>query len=55
MILSNTAAHRYVDKRMENGETFQSSYTYLLDQKSKELAILNIPYLEKDDFLTKEL
>lgn len=53
--LSNTAAHRYVDKRMENGETFQSSYTYLLDQKSKQLAILNIPYLEKDDFLTKEL
>lgn len=53
--LSNTAAHRFVDKRMENGETFQSSYTYLLDQKSKELAILNIPYLEKDDFLTKEL
>lgn len=53
--LSNTAEHRFVDKRMENGETFQSSYTYLLDQKSKELAILNIPYLEKDDFLTKEL
>ncbi len=53
--LSNTAAHRFVDKRIENGETFQSSYTYLLDQKSKELAILNIPYLEKDDFLTKEL
>lgn len=53
--ISNTASHRYVDKRVENGETFQSSYTYLLDQKSKELAILNIPYLEKDDFLIKEL
>jgi len=53
--ISNTASHRFVDKRVENGETFQSSYTYLLDQKSKELAILNIPYLEKDDFLTKEL
>ena len=53
--ISNTASHRYVDKRIENGETFQSSYTYLLDQKSKEIAILNLPYLEKDDFLTKEL
>lgn len=53
--ISNTASHRYVDKRIENGEAFQSSYTYLTDQKSKEIAILNLPYLEKDDFLTKEL
>ena len=53
--ISNTAVHRYVDKRLENGETFQSSYTYLIDQKSKAIAILNLPYLEKDDFLTKEL
>ncbi|MFD0990630.1 ATP-binding protein [Mariniflexile jejuense] len=53
--ISNTAVHRYVDKRVENGETFQSSYTYLIDQKSKSIAILNLPYLEKDDFLTKEL
>ncbi len=49
------ARHRYVDKREENGEIFQSSYTFILDQKSKPLAILNIPYLEKDDFLDKEL
>lgn len=53
--ISNTASHRHVDKRIENGEAFQSSYTYLIDQKSKEIAILNLPYLEKDDFLTKEL
>ncbi len=53
--ISNTASHRFVDKHDENGEIFQSSFTYLLDQKSKAIAILNIPYLEKDDFLTKEL
>lgn len=53
--ISNTASHRFVDKHEENGEVFQSSFTYLLDQKSKSIAILNIPYLEKDDFLTKEL
>ncbi|AUS05282.1 sensor histidine kinase [Pseudotamlana carrageenivorans] len=53
--ISNTAVHRYVDKHKENGETFLSSYTYLTDQKSKALAILNLPYLENDDFLTKEL
>ncbi|WP_406685400.1 ATP-binding protein [Seonamhaeicola sp. MEBiC1930] len=47
--------HRYVHKLIENGETFQSSYTFLLDKNSKPLAILNLPYLEKDDFLTKEL
>ncbi|WP_235835918.1 sensor histidine kinase [Cognatitamlana onchidii] len=49
------AQHRYVDKLKENGETFQSSYTYITDNRSKPLAILNIPYLEKDDFLDKEL
>ncbi len=53
--ISNTAIHRYVDKHKENGETFQSSYTFITDQKSKSIAILNIPYLEKDDFLSKEL
>ncbi len=53
--ITGLAEHRYVDKHQENGETFQSSYTFIKDQKSKSLAILNIPYLEKDDFLSKEL
>lgn len=52
---SEIAQHRYVDKHKENGETFQSSYTYITDNRSKAIAILNIPYLEKDDFLSKEL
>ena len=51
----NTAEHRYVVKNRKNGETFQSSYSYILDSKSKPLAILNLPYLENDDFLNKEL
>ncbi|WP_231928758.1 PAS domain-containing sensor histidine kinase [Formosa sp. Hel1_31_208] len=53
--ISNTAEHRYVIKNRKNGETFQSSYTFILDAKSKPLAILNLPYLENDDFLNKEL
>ena len=53
--ISGTAEHRYLDDHKENGETFLSSYTYLLDKKSKPLAILNIPYLENNDFLSKEL
>ncbi|MEZ4792248.1 MAG: ATP-binding protein [Gelidibacter sp.] len=53
--MSNTAAHRYVDKTKKDGKTYQSSYTYVTDKKFKPLAILNLPYLENDDFLNKEL
>ena len=53
--ISNTASHRFVDKHMENGEVFQSSYSYITDGKFKPIAIINLPYLENDDFLTKEL
>lgn len=54
--LGYTAEHRFVSKTEIGDEvTFLSSYTYLLDTKFKPLAILNIPYLEKDDFLNKEL
>ncbi|WP_298900995.1 ATP-binding protein [uncultured Psychroserpens sp.] len=53
--ISNSADHRYVEKNQKNGETFQSAYTYIYDSKSKPLAILNLPYLENDDFLNKEL
>ena len=54
-LLSSTAEHRYVLKKEENGQTFQSSYSYITDEKFKNLAILNLPYLENDDFLNKEL
>ncbi|MCB4798413.1 sensor histidine kinase [Neotamlana laminarinivorans] len=53
--ISHSADHRYVDNNMVNGETFLSSYTFIKDQKSKPLAILNLPYLENDDFLNMEL
>lgn len=53
--VSKTADHRYVNINTENGETFQSSYTYISNKRSKPIAILNIPYLENDNFLTKEL
>ena len=54
-ILSNTAERRYVEKRKENGEIYLSSYSYITDQKSKNLAILNLPYLENNEFFNKEL
>ena len=53
--LSNTAEHRYVLKNDINGEVFQSSYSYITDEKFKNIAILNLPYLENDDFFNKEL
>ena len=53
--LSNSKERRFVEKRLENGETYLSSFTYITDQKFKPLAILNLPYLEKDEFLSKEL
>jgi signal transduction histidine kinase len=53
--LSNTAERKYVTKNVVNGETFLSSYTYITDTKFKPLAILNLPYLENDNFLDKEL
>ncbi|WP_026754435.1 ATP-binding protein [Sediminibacter sp. Hel_I_10] len=53
--ISNSAYHHYVQKNTKNGETFQSSYAYITDAKFKPLAILNLPYLENDDFLNREL
>jgi len=53
--LSESVERRYVEKRITNDKISQSSYTYLTDQKFKPLAILNLPYLEDDDFLSKEL
>ncbi|GGW56629.1 HAMP domain-containing protein [Winogradskyella epiphytica] len=53
--LANTLDHRHVVKNVEAGQTFQSSYTYITDGRFKNLAILNLPYLENDDFLNREL
>ncbi|MEP5601656.1 MAG: ATP-binding protein [Algibacter sp.] len=53
--ISNTAAHSWVDFNEINGETVQSSYSYIYDLKFKPIAILKLPYLENDDFLSKEL
>jgi len=52
---SKTVERKYVTKNVVNGETFLSSYTFVTDAKFKPLAILNIPYLENDNFLDREL
>ena len=53
--LSSSLERRYVEKHFESDKIYQSSYTYLTDHKFKPLAILNLPYLEEDDFLNHEL
>ncbi len=53
--LANTAEHRYVLKNEINEQIFQSSYSYITDETFKNIAILNLPYLENDDFFNKEL
>lgn len=53
--ISNTAAHRYVEKSVKDNQAYRSSYTYITDKKFKPLAILNLPYLENDELLNKEL
>lgn len=53
--IANSVDHRFVEKNALNGQVFQSSYSYITDEKFKTLAILNLPYLENDDFFNKEL
>lgn len=46
---------RYLKKSEVNGQKFQSSYTYITDNKFKPLAILYLPYLQDDQMLRKDL
>ena len=53
--LANSADKRYLESFEENGQKYQSSYIYITDTSFKPLAILNLPYIEDDDFINKEL
>ena len=46
---------RWVEHIEKDGVKYQSSYTYILDNQFKPLAILNLPYIQDDDFITREL
>ena len=54
-ILSESPERRYVKEHFEGDKIIQSSYSYITDHKYKPLAILNIPSIEEDDFLDREL
>jgi hypothetical protein len=53
--LENSRTKRYLKRSQVNGQKFQSSYTYITDNKFKPLAILYLPYLQDDDLLQKDL
>ncbi|MDC8002531.1 ATP-binding protein [Aureisphaera galaxeae] len=53
--LENSAEKRHLIEFMEDGQKYQSSYFYITDPSFKPLAILNLPYIEDDDLINKEL
>ena len=53
--LDASSNRRYLMKGETNGEKFQSSYTYITDQRFKPLAILYLPYLQDDSVLNRDL
>jgi signal transduction histidine kinase len=53
--IENSANKSYVYSFEEDGQQYQSSFSYLTDATFKPLAILNLPYIEDDGFINKEL
>ena len=53
--LQNSVEKRHIVKTIENGNTIQSSYSYITDEQFKPLAILGLPYIQDDKFITREL
>lgn len=53
--LQNSTTKNYIKEFTENGQKYQSSYTYITDSYFKPLAILNLPYIEDDGFINMEL
>jgi signal transduction histidine kinase len=46
---------RYVEASEAAGDTYQASYTYILDNRFKPIGILNLPYFEENTFYDAEL
>ena len=53
--LRNSSSKKHIEKFTEEGQGFRSSYSYITDTKFKPIAILNLPYIEEDDFISREL
>ncbi len=53
--LANSSTKKYVQNFTENNQNYKSSYSYLLDNYFKPIGILNLAYVEDDEFMAKEL
>jgi len=53
--IADNEDHRVVKEETMNGIKFQSSYTYIDDNKFKPIGILHLPYLQDNSFQKKEL
>ncbi len=53
--LETSSDKKFIEQLSLDGQDFQSSYSYITDTHFKPLAILNLPYIEDDDFITREL
>lgn len=53
--LQTSQTKSFVEEFQEDGQQYQSSYTYITDNYFKPIAILNLPYIEDDGFIKKEL
>lgn len=53
--LLNSNDRRYAFRLDKNGVKFRSSYTFITDNQFKNIGILNLDYVENDDFMDHEL
>ncbi len=53
--LKTSSSKKHIIRFQEGDKKFRSSYSYITDHYFKPLAILNLPYIEEDDFITREL
>lgn len=53
--LKSSDTKRHVVEFEEEGKKYLSSYSYLMDNQFKNIGIINLPYLENDDFMNYEL
>ena len=53
--LANNIQHRYVDKKSSDADSFQSSFSYITDNKFKPFGILNLRYVQDNTDQEKDL
>ncbi|WP_456424121.1 ATP-binding protein [Lutibacter sp.] len=53
--ISKNYEHRFIKTKIINGNTFQSSFSYITDNKFKPIGILNLQYIQDNTAQNKDL